>query len=495
MKTRFDEGLFPRAYGVLGDEHLMHPVDMSGWPVKIDESRQLFIDDYLIAETSRIRRQVHQPVPDRRNPVIVPDRPWEGDGVIAMWALHDAGRAVFRMWYGTQLKYTTPEGIRTRFPLLYAESQDGIVWEKPNLGLVEHEGSRDNNFVLHGGRMEGMFCRPDSSDPERRFLAMMRQEPEIVPTDGFYLYASADGIRWSRLREAPVFPSLEKTEKGFPFPVNGLGDTSLFRWDSQLDLYVGDVKFVLTPEPGRKMRCRGITTSADLIHWTRPRMTIYPDGLDEADSQVYANLSFTYQGTWIGLLRMMHEDRTGWKQVEVELSASRDGLSWYRVGDRQVFLPLGAPDAWDPDYTDPVHSGPIEVGGELWFFYRGSRLRSRDGAPPGEWPQYRMAIGLARLRRDGFVSLDAGQDEGKILTRPLTSRGGSLHINAEVSEGGEILVTALDQERKVSVPIISGGLDIPVRWQGAEPTEALTDRPVRLAFTLRDAKLYSFRIA
>ena len=62
-----DRSLYPRAYGIVANENLMYPVDMSDWPVKIDRSRQLFVDDYLIATASNIQRQVHQPTKHRRN--------------------------------------------------------------------------------------------------------------------------------------------------------------------------------------------------------------------------------------------------------------------------------------------------------------------------------------------------------------------------------------------------------------------------------------------
>ena len=34
--------------------------------------------------------------------------------------------------------------------LAYAESSDGVNWERPNLGLFEYAGSRDNNIVWRG---------------------------------------------------------------------------------------------------------------------------------------------------------------------------------------------------------------------------------------------------------------------------------------------------------------------------------------------------------
>ena len=451
MEQKTDFGLFPKAYGILANDRLMYPVDLRDWPLRIDGRSQLFLDDYLIADSSGLERQVHQPDPVPDNPLIVPDRPWEGKGIVLLQVLRENG--LFRMWYTSQLKYRTEEGVDTRFPLLYAESEDGLTWRKPELGILEFEGSRKNNFLIHGARTAGLFHESGEPDPTRRYKALVWHEPDLVQREGYFLYTSPDGIRWNRQHNSPVVPSLRKS---FELPQNGIGDTSIFRWDPVLEQYIGDVKFVLTPTPGRKMRCRGIMTSDDLVHWTRPRMTIHPDG-----------------------------------------------LHWSRVGGREVFLPLGESDSWDPDYTDPVHSGPLAVGDEIWFYYRGSRIRERDGAPKGEWPGYAMAIGLAKLRKDGFVSLNAGKEKGTLLTRPLTFTGKKLYLNAEIGKAGRISAAVLradgteTENHAISScrPMTESELNCCMTWPQGVDLNEFRGRHNRLRFELENAKLYSFRIA
>ena len=51
------------------------------------------------------------------------------------------------MWYNLRHYFTDEAGVRYRAPTCYAESQDGRRWTKPNLGLVEHQGSKRNNLV------------------------------------------------------------------------------------------------------------------------------------------------------------------------------------------------------------------------------------------------------------------------------------------------------------------------------------------------------------
>jgi hypothetical protein len=483
-----DRNLYPKAYGVLANEWLLYPMDMADWPVKIDRSRQLFVDDYLIALTRNVQREVHAAKKHPANPLIRPDRPWEGTGLGFQIVRRDEATGRFRMWYAAFGRYKLASGIETRFPACYAESDDGLKWVKPELGLLEYSGSKANNMILHGGNLYGLMFEPNDPDANRRYKAVVWHEPKYVQREGYYLYTSPDGIHWIRAREAPLALSLS----GYSMPQTGIGDTTIFRWDRHLGKYIGDVKFVL---PGR-FRCRGIMESDDLIHWTRPVMTLYPDALDEPDSQVYGHLSFCYESMWIGFMRMMHEKRTGWKQTTVELTASRDGRHWTRVGKREEFIPLGKPGEWDADYHDPSWD-PIPMGDELWIYYRSS---NRDPGPKN--PGVGHAIGLATLRRDGFVSLNAGEQVGQVMTRPLTVPGVSLFINAEVAEGGRIKAAVLSDDRKPiatyqleeSVPLTKGSTRARMAWRAATELNLPTHDHIRLLFQLDRAKLYSFWI-
>ena len=381
-----------------------------------------------------LKRQWHQPEKHHGNPVMSGKLPWEGDWIIPLGVRYDSDTRKFRLWYTSRIRYTEPGGTVVRFPTLYAESDDGLKWYRPALGILEYDDVRENNFLIHGGAIRGMFENPNPSQAEERYAALVMHEPEYVEQEGYFIYTSPDGIHWTGDRKRIIIPSLQT----YTMPQTGIGDTTIFRYDPVLRLYVCDAKFVL---PG-KMRCRGQCESSDLIHWSRPRFTLYPDEYDGADAQVYSNISFVYESMWLGLCRIMHTERTGWKQVEVQLSMSRDGYHWTRPTERKPFIPFGAPDSWEPDYTDPIHNGPILVGDELWFYYRGSRHRNRDNNP-GAWKYSSMSMGLAKLRRDGFASLNAGESPGTVLTRPLTFSGRLLFVNAEVSKGGWVKATVL----------------------------------------------------
>ena len=79
LKWHMDKSLFPRSYGLLANEYLLYPIDQRDWPVKIDRTRQLFVDDYLIASLENVQRKVN---PARKHPADRPGlamgRPWSG---------------------------------------------------------------------------------------------------------------------------------------------------------------------------------------------------------------------------------------------------------------------------------------------------------------------------------------------------------------------------------------------------------------------------------
>ena len=118
--------------------------------VDIGCRKQHFLDDLLIDEANRISRYMFRPNKYAGNPIIVADRPWEegrGRGktgdvqLVGQTVLYDEEENLFKMWY---LPSALPDGRR---PWCYATSTDGFNWEKPDLGLTEFKGSKQNNIV------------------------------------------------------------------------------------------------------------------------------------------------------------------------------------------------------------------------------------------------------------------------------------------------------------------------------------------------------------
>ncbi len=179
--------------------------------------------------------------------------------------------------------------------------------------------------------------------------------------------------------------------------------------------------------------------------------------------------------------------------IWTELAWSRDGLTFERLQARPRLLDPGPPGAWDDGM---VFGSPdwIEVGDEWWLYYAGW-----DG--PHGIPERDGSIGLATLRKEGFVSLRGPRGGGVVCTRTLRWPGGDLLVNVD-AHAGEMRVRVSDERRRpmagydyADMPAFAGDRGaLPVKW-GDRSLEALKGQTVRLEFQLREADLYTFRAA
>ena len=101
--------------------------------------RQLFLDDHVIAAMKGLKRVAHQPQKATKNPILVGSEPWELAADMPS-VLYDAGMDRFRMWY----RCIDAKGVCR---IAYAESKDGVQFSKPKLGLIDFQGSKENNLV------------------------------------------------------------------------------------------------------------------------------------------------------------------------------------------------------------------------------------------------------------------------------------------------------------------------------------------------------------
>ena len=402
----------------------------------------------------------------------------------------------FRMWYWSWHHWHEwREGEIIRFATNYAVSEDGVRWERPELDLHRIEGSPERNIVLPYGLMHGLFYEPWEPDRESRFKALVCVEAKsekdggfTIP-EGYYLHWSPDGIHWKGDLSHYVIPSLN----GYDYPQNGVGDTTRFWWDPYRKRYIADVKFVL---PG-KLRCRGMMESEDMVHWGRARPTFFAR---ERDAQIYGHRGFPYEGMYVGMRWIYHLSLDPPHHQHVELDCSRDGVGWTRVGAGQPFMDMNLKyDTWDAAIVKPT--AMLMVGDEIWIYYTGRTSQARAPTDPSR-TTYQNSTGLARLRRDGFASITAGDEPGWLVTRPLGFQGRELRVNAQVTPGGSIRVGVMRRDGEPvdglraedCKPLTGDLIDARARWEGKSDMRAVSGSDVRLKFRLRNAKLYSFWI-
>jgi hypothetical protein len=191
------------------------------------------------------------------------------------------------------------------------------------------------------------------------------------------------------------------------------------------------------------------------------------------------------------------------KITELNLAYSRDGFHWHRP-DRRPFIPASRRDAWDRGYVQSVGGLCLVRGDRLWFYYTG--FRGDASRLSSHWLENGMydrgSTGVAFLRRDGFVSLDAGPEGGSLTTRPVRFSGRHLFVNVDCPDG-MLTVEVLDEDChpiepftvERCTPLSTDSTLERVGWRDAPDLAALGGRPVRFRFHLKAGSLYAFWVS
>ena len=444
----------------------------------------IFVDDLMISRREGVVRKVHS-CRKLAQPVLAAEADWEvgaDDRRLYVYGtvLRDPERGGFCMWY-------------MRFPnrVLYATSDDGIHWERPNLGLVDFQGTKENNILPIRLHSPSVVVDPDDPDAERRYK--MLGYGEVDGTRGYCVAHSPDGLRWELDDGNPVLEG---------------GDTCTLSRDPQTGEFLAFHK--LTREyRGRRRRLVYLATSGDMLNWSEPRLAMAPDEIDDEQvraeggiaSEFYNMSSFPYGGQWLGLVTHFRyagkPEESGPGQsgddgpIDVQLVHSRDGRTWSRCEDRSPVIPNG-PHGYDAGCILGVANSPIVVDDEMWIYY--SAITTTHG---GYLPKKEISIARAAWRLDGWVSLDAGPEGGMVETVALNPAGTGLSVNADAARG-KLRVELLDEEGVVlpgygveaCEPLREDGVRQALRWKERE--ELPPARPIRLRFLLENARLFSW---
>ncbi|MBI2191223.1 MAG: hypothetical protein HYU36_04490 [Planctomycetes bacterium] len=477
--------------------------------------RQLFLDDPGIARMEGLVRTLHRP--SKKGAVIRPDL---AGGIHSLQVRSapswDSEAGLFRYWV-----LGVPDDLGVEGCGCSAfESTDGLHWTATILGQVSYRGSTRNNFAPLAPMVS--VRDPDDPDPMRRYKGLRHLGSTLAPM-------VSDGRTW-----------------------RPLGEERVRSWDEHnLSLDAATHTFIATvKQMGPHGRAVHLATSQDFEHWASHGLIFHSDDLDQergrrwierrfADASlqrpwydipekynvdVYNMGVFRYESLYIGLPSFFYRtgkvdgpypgfsdweispeslaiyrrdgDWSGFHHVQV--ASSRDLKAWQRVGEREPFLdasPLGA-GAYDlACLIGP--SSPVPRGDELWFYYTG--IKQYGGPPPARGlDRDSGAVCLATLRRDGFVSLDAGIEGGRVTTTPFLPPPGELHLNADALSG-DVIVQVCDESGMPlpgfvpSSPVRGDLLDTLVRWPQSG-LASLAGRPVSLQFSLRSARLYSYWI-
>jgi len=456
----------------------------------IGTNRQLFVDDYLIESMQGVNLKLHGATPAGN--ILTLDAPWEGSTCDYHTVFQDG--EMYRMYYrgsshegyvveallepGERVVPVHPETI------CYAESTDGIHWTKPELSLIEFDGSTRNNIVWLDERTETRDMVPflDGNPqvrPEEQYKGIVWKGSEV------FAVASPDAITWRFMRDEPILTERPFDTQNVPF------------WDPWREEYVIYTRGMIGTGSSFEGGYRWIrrATSSDFFNWS-PLEPI--DTGDSPHEHLYTNGTVPYPrapGVYLSFPRRFHPDRvplddSKWPgTADAVFMSSRDGLHWDRRFMESIVRPGIGPRNWT-SRNNLLSCGIVETGeAELSMYV----LRHRD------FPS--VHIERVTFRKDGFVSANAGYDGGELTTKPLIFDGRELELNYSTSAVGSIRIELQDESGRPiegwslddSAEIFGDHIERVARWEGGADLSAVAGQPVRLRFMLADADLYSFR--
>jgi hypothetical protein len=370
----------------------------------------------------------------------------------------------------------------------YAESKDGIIWTRPELGLFEIAGSKANNVILADlPPFSHNFCpmidpRPDIPKDQRYKALAGSRKTGLVP------FVSADGVRWRKLQDKGVITAGAFDSQNVPF-----WSEAEQRYLCYFRVFVGGIR--------RIARCE----SKDFIAWTEPVLMEYGDRPAE---HLYTNQTSPYfraPHLYVGIAARFMPNR----QVLSPDEAKAIGVNpaYFKDCSDGVLLTTRGGNRYDRTFMEGFLAPGI--GAENWTSRTNYPALNVVQTSPSEMSFYVLqnyaqpTVHLRRysLRLDGFAAATAPYAGGELATKPLTFKGGRLALNFATSAAGGIRVEIQDAAGKPipgftladSVEAIGNEIDRVARWKGGVSVAALAGRPVRLRVVMKDARLYAIR--
>jgi hypothetical protein len=473
--------------------------------------RQLFVDDHLIAVRTDLHRTLHQPLKDNGGnvPIIALDSEFggkpatlEANGSI----VHDVRLKKWVM-FAVAFCQTAPGADRTR--IYRFTSDDALRWIKGDNGTPDHirMDMLDPASSTSATNTDLFSCCYDETDAENPYKGWC-WFANWGDREGIYYVYSHDGRKWKRGPLVMRNKQWQLQQAGRT--LIGPGDVTIFCHDAPSKRFLASVKFYSPGVVGsnNQLRSRAYafvdSLSAPLDPKKIDHVELLPPaketGGDHPHDEYYASTAWRYESLWLGGLKVWHGGGdypySAAGCAFLKLAVSHDGLHWRKVpfandmDQAEVFLPNGKEGGNggqnDGGYMTEFSQGPLRIGEELIYYYGASSWGKNHSSPP------RVTGGgifRARLRVDGFVSVD----KGSLTTRPLKFEGNKLYLNFF----GPMQIEALDKSGKVAAITIENGNSIhrEVTFDGQSLRQVAPNSLVTLRFTiLNEGSLYSFAI-
>jgi hypothetical protein len=472
--------------------------------------------------------RVEQGEPDSSNPLLEPEMPWDVGGLFAHGTvLRDPIDGLWKAWHVSAPR-SVPLGPGTwthDARLTYIESQDGVVWSRPELSLVPWEGHEHTNLVMD------LWCAYASVNvdvgrqwPYEMFVfrnpgypGASGQIPGLpLPAgadrhpSGLYRFRSRDGKEW----------------QPFDGPIELETSDSCFIYRQEDGTYVSYHKFEVPAFPGGVtpwdigdggVRLIGRRTSEEGSSWSDPtRLVLAPDWRDPADMQLMELCPIQVPGGYLATVTVYHNHT---QQIDLQWAASRDGITWWRP-DRRPALPNPPLGEWGGGMIWPMLA-PVLDASRLHVYYSGAETLHGDLFNTATSGPRRLSAQGEHLNRQSSSLPDYGalcraNWEADRLWAMVTATGGpylgtatttgrplggkKLSVNVLTRGEGELRAELLDGSDQVlpgysrdeCKPVQGDHHRTLVTWADGE---IAPDRAARIRFLLKRAFLYGFDTA
>ena len=476
----------------------------------------------------------------RATPLFEQDKPWEPrvDNGYPNVVPPDASAAshlqrAWQLWYGDCVDDLCLYQI-----LLYANSTDGLSWQKPELGIFDVGSVRPdlraigkkNNIVLEGGGI-GVYKDPAERDETKRYKAFgpgcysqdvkchlnwgERSDSGALQRGGSFGAALQERETPAvfdpqkmpqRLGRWRVSDDLAYSEDGLHWHGAGTVDwPSPHRYDchnnlvydAKADEYIATTRIGFNVGPGREVGLARSEKGRLAFDTSKPPSTSKLGG--SSQHQLYSQITFPWLDVWLGIV-MVYDAQNKAGRVNCRLAWAPSALGqWQWVEDRGLtgteIIPLG-PDGSFDSHVCFAAAAPVAWHGEERLYYFGG-----DGPHSGE---RKSSFGLATLRPDGYAAL---RGSGSFLTTPLRVTGstltatvdfhdeaGSLKIGLS-SKSAELHAVPAGLRASASLPLKANSTDAKMAFEGGADFSSLRGLEVVLEVRMQSASLFTVGFA
>ncbi len=476
-----------------------------GKPLVIDHTPQMLFGDIMVEDTWRIKSESECPEFVGTEPVLCADQACERGNMYRPSVIYDEDDGLYKIWYGG--------GAESH--IYYAESKDGLHWEKPALNLIHTEDYGDNNIVIFTDEVkDGKLLRqghhelgrvilnPDRSDIDRKFIMVIcRASIEIC--------FSPDGIHWTPIPERPAGIMVDCT-------INLMYDESRNMWQiyARPSMYAKDERIdwhhqrdIYPNGVYRRDVC--LFESPDLIRWSAPRIIYRPEETffrQEADNISFFSVG-NYSAGFIHHFTEINEHDSyvygGSQQMFPYLVYGSDTKSLKMAPDKKCLIPKTV------DGADPISAmmpgTPMHIkGDENTYFFASVNHRTNQVSQPAN-SQWEGKLYLMRFNGNRFLARTGDYFGGWLLTRQFILDGSEIEIDAiapEDTKFGEVRCEIVGEDGAPidgfafadSDPVTGDSFHHKLTWKGSSDISALRGKAVYLRFLVVASKIYSFTV-